>query len=69
MKPNVSKYTRHEGRKAIVVPPYYRKQRKRSGRRKVANRLTRFKPRVIHFKPRRAVRDEFTGEIIGWKPG
>jgi hypothetical protein len=41
-------------------PGYWRKQRKRSGKRAIDKKLTR-------FRPKRAIRDNFTGEIIGWK--
>lgn len=43
-----------------TVKPYTRKERKRSGKGKLY-------PKLIRVKPRRAIRDRFTGEIIGFK--
>ena len=59
-KQQVTGYTRYENGKSIKVPSYPRKKRKRSGKGKL------FK-KPIRFRPKRAVRDKFTGEIIGWK--
>ena len=59
MKPNVSGYIKHDRNKKIIVPPYYRPQRKRSGKRAIDKKPTR-------FRPKRAIRDAFTGEIVGW---
>lgn len=60
MKPNVSGYIKHDRGRKVDVPPYYRKQRKRSGKRVFDKKQTR-------FRPKRAIRDNFTGEIVGWK--
>lgn len=43
-----------------TVKPYTRKERKRSGKGKLYKKQ-------IRYKPKRAIRDTFTGEIIGWK--
>lgn len=59
-KQKVKGHKRRIEGKLKSVKSYIRKQRKRSGKGKLGKKL-------IKFKPRRAVRDTYTGEIIAFK--